>query len=80
MMEDTLQTLDLLGLRCPVPVLKANEEINRLAPGQTIELIADDPACLRDIPAWVKHSGHKLLKFCKDGDRLQFLIQKEGGE
>ena len=79
-MEDILQTLDLLGLRCPVPVLKANEGINRLAPGQTIEIIADDPACLRDIPAWVKNSGHKLLKFYKDGEKLQFLIQKEEGK
>ncbi len=79
-MEDTLQTLDLLGLRCPIPVLKANEEINRLAPGQIIELIADDPACLRDIPAWVKNAGHKLLKFHRDEEKLHFLIQKERGE
>ena len=54
-------TLDCIGLYCTVPVIKAKEAIDRLAPGQVLEMLADDPAARADMKAWAKRTGHDLL-------------------
>jgi len=70
------QTLDCIGLFCPEPVFRARLELDKLAVGQVLEIIADDPAAETDIPALVKRTGHKLLKTWKKGNQIHFLIEK----
>ncbi len=45
-------TLDALGLRCPEPVMMVRKTVRNMQPGETLLIIADDPATTRDIP-WV---------------------------
>ncbi len=68
--------LDCLGLYCPEPVFRTRQEIDKLAVGQVLEVIADDPAAEEDIKRLVKRLGHKLLQLRKEKDRLHFSIQK----
>lgn len=42
-----------------------------------MEGIADDPDSLQDLPAWCKSSGHKLLRFQREGESYKFYIRKE---
>ena len=53
-------TLDARGLKCPIPVIR----LARLAAvghhGDTIEVLADDPAARTDIPAWARLTGHEV--------------------
>ena len=68
--------LDCLGLFCPEPVFRTRKEIDQLAVGKVLELIADDPAAEEDIPRLVKNLGLELLKMFKEDDEIHFLIKK----
>ena len=71
------QILDCIGLYCPTPVLKTRQEMNKLAIGEILEILADDPAAEEDLKAWAKRTGQKILKIEKTNDGMRFLIQKE---
>lgn len=71
------RTLDCIGLICPLPVLKASKEIDQLAPGQILEVLADDPAADADFRAWAKRTGHELLAVEERSEGKRFLIQKK---
>jgi len=78
MTEEPDKTVDCIGLYCPMPLLRAREEIDTLEEGQVLELIADDPAAEEDIQRFAKRTGNEILKMEKDGDNLKFLIKKKG--
>ena len=40
--------LNLTGMKCPIPVLKARRQINRMAPRSVLKVTADDPAASLD--------------------------------
>ena len=46
------KTLDTLGLRCPEPVMLVRKTVRNMAEGETLLIIADDPATTRDIPGF----------------------------
>ncbi len=68
--------LDCLGLYCPEPVFRTRQEIDKLAVGQVLEVVADDPAAEEDIKRLVKRLGHQLLEVRKENNRFHFLIKK----
>ena len=70
------QELDCLGLYCPEAVFRTRQELYKLAVGQVLKVIADDPAAEEDIKRLVKRLGHQLLKLRKDGDQFHFSIKK----
>ena len=70
------QKLDCLGLYCPEPVFRTRQEIDKLAVGQVLEVIADDPAAEEDIKRLVKRLGQRLLELRKEDDRFHFFIKK----
>ena len=45
-------TLDALGKKCPIPIIMLADKIREVPVGQTIEVLADDPAAKTDLPAW----------------------------
>jgi len=71
------QTLDCIGLYCPTPVLKTRQEMDKLAVGEILEVLADDPAAEEDLKAWAKRAGQKIIEIKKTDDGMRFLIQKE---
>ena len=56
-----LETIDARGLLCPLPVIRTQDTIRRLAPGTVLEVLATDVGTLQDIPAWCRVHGHELL-------------------
>lgn len=68
-------TLDVLGLKCPQPVLKVAIKAKELAPGDILEVLADCPSFPKDIEAWCAKTG-KVLLFCADeGGKFKAQIQ-----
>ncbi|CAM3702218.1 sulfurtransferase TusA [Rheinheimera salexigens] len=55
------KTLDALGMRCPEPVMMIRLTIRNMQSGQSLLIIADDPATTRDIPAFCRFMDHQLL-------------------
>ncbi|MCC5856105.1 MAG: sulfurtransferase TusA [Idiomarina sp.] len=68
--------LDTLGLRCPEPVMLVRGKMRLMAEGETLLVIADDPATTRDIEAYCRFMDHELLSALTDKPPYQYLIQK----
>jgi TusA-related sulfurtransferase len=49
--------LDCLGLYCPEPVFRTRLELDEMGVGETLEVVADDPAAESDIHSLVKRLG-----------------------
>ena len=69
-------TLDCIGLYCPAPVLNTRQEMDKLAIGEALEVLADDPAAEEDLKAWAKRTGQKILEIEKTNEGMRFLIKK----
>ena len=57
--------IDLLGLKCPLPVLKANKLIKEHKKGDIIELLVDDIAAPNDFKIYCETKSYKLLSIKK---------------
>jgi TusA-related sulfurtransferase len=76
-MSDTpAATLDAQGLSCPLPVVKARLEMEKLGSGDVLQVFATDPGSVSDFANWSKMSGHDLLSSEQDGDVYTYLIRK----
>jgi TusA-related sulfurtransferase len=53
--------LDARGLSCPLPLLKAKLELNRLSSGAVLKVTATDAGSQRDFRTFAKLAGHALL-------------------
>ena len=71
-------TLDLIGLRCPWPALKARHALRRMAAGDRLEVLCSDPLAAIDIPNMVRETGDRLADTSQEGGRLVFVIEKAG--
>lgn len=52
--------LDVTGLLCPIPVLRARRLLDNLNAGEILIVTASDPASVQDMPAFCKMTGHIL--------------------
>jgi tRNA 2-thiouridine synthesizing protein A len=75
-MSDT--TLDLRGLKCPLPALRARKALTRLGAGDALVLECTDPLAEIDIPNLVRETGDALESTERAGDVIVFRIRKAG--
>jgi len=68
--------LDCKGLNCPLPIVNIGRALKKMEVGQSIEVIADDPAFEYDVLAYVKHLNHTLVTIEK-GEITKVVIRKE---
>ena len=71
-------TLDLKGLACPLPVLRANKAMRGLAPGDELEVLATDLAAPADFRSYCKTAGHELVASLEQDGVFSFLLRKAG--
>ena len=64
--------IDLLGLKCPIPVLKANKIIKEYKKGDIIEFLVDDIAAPNDFKVYFETKNYKLLSI----DELKYITIK----
>jgi tRNA 2-thiouridine synthesizing protein A len=77
-MEETSTLLDVRGMTCPLPVLKANKALRSLAPGATLTVLATDPAAVKDFAAYAEETGHALLSStAEEGGVLRFVLRRK---
>ena len=55
------QSIDSRGLNCPIPVMKAKNDIKALIASQMLEVFSSDPASLRDMDAMYRSTRNILL-------------------
>ena len=53
-MTEPAVVIDVVGQRCPLPVIELAKRIADVPVGAVVEVISDDPAAATDIPAWCR--------------------------
>ena len=53
--------LDCRGQVCPMPVITLAKAVADLEVGDTVALLADDPAAAVDVPAWCRMKGQEYV-------------------
>ncbi|MDJ0389032.1 sulfurtransferase TusA family protein [Roseomonas sp. E05] len=69
-------TLDVQGLTCPLPVLKANKVLRGLPPGARLTVLATDPASVKDFQAYSRETGHALVSFSEVAGLYRFTLRR----
>jgi TusA-related sulfurtransferase len=69
--------LDVRGLNCPLPILKAKKTLAELSSGQVLRILATDPGSTRDFQAFARQTGHELLEQTQQQDEFVHLLRKK---
>lgn len=76
-MSEQPEVLDSQGLYCPEPIMMLHAKIDEIAAGQTLLLLASDPATKRDVPKFCQFLGHELVSVSEDAMVFSYLIRKK---
>ena len=68
--------LDASGLNCPLPLLKAKMELNRMASGAILKVIATDAGSKRDFRTFARLAGHTLLREEDEAGVYRYWLKK----
>lgn len=68
--------LDASGLNCPLPLLKAKMELNKLHSGAVLKVIATDAGSQRDFRTFAKLAGHALLREEGEAGVYRYWLKK----
>lgn len=69
--------LDVKGLACPLPVLRAGKALKALDPGEELEVLATDPGSVKDFDAFCETTGHGLVEADEAYGVFRFVIRKK---
>lgn len=70
-------TLDLTGMKCPVPIVRLNTEVRQIDTGAQLEALSDDPAFELDVKAWCRRTGHELVSMDCAGGVIKARIRRK---
>jgi tRNA 2-thiouridine synthesizing protein A len=71
------QTLDCVGLYCPMPIYKTAQKIKELKPGEVLEIVADDKGIKQDMPAWCRTTGNECLGIEEKDGEFNIFVKKK---
>ena len=72
------QTVDCVGLYCPMPIVKTSQAIKGMTAGQVLEVIADDAGIKSDMPAWCDKTGNECLGIEEGEGEIKVYVRKTG--
>ena len=68
--------LNCLGEACPVPLIKAQKEMESMAVGDVLVLHIDHSCAMKNIPDWAREAGHAVeIEEIDDGE-WDIIIEK----
>lgn len=68
--------LDVKGLTCPMPVLRANRTLRGLPAGSRLRVLCTDRASIKDFQIYCQESGHALVSWSENSGVFHFVIRK----
>jgi TusA-related sulfurtransferase len=68
--------LNLVGLKCPMPIVELNRAMRELGNGDEIQVTANDPAFPLDVEAWCRRTGQSLLDLRQQEEKYVALLRK----
>lgn len=70
----SITVLDVKGLNCPLPILRAKKAMKDVAVGATLQVVATDPGSVKDFDAFCRQTGNELAGMQEDGGVYTFSI------
>ncbi|MCX6639799.1 MAG: sulfurtransferase TusA family protein [bacterium] len=75
---DTTDSLDTVGLLCPIPVIRTAEKVRSMPPGSVLEILASDSGIEPDLRSWCKSHHHEFLECIKEGELFRVFLRVKG--
>ncbi len=69
------EILDARRLLCPLPVIRTQDRVKNMLPGQQLEVVCTDPGVMQDIPAWCRINGHQVLETTAEEGEYIVILQ-----
>lgn len=69
------QLLDVKGLNCPLPILKAKKALKAVPVGGTLEVHSTDAGSVADFAAFCRTTGNELVESTTEDGVYKFLIK-----
>lgn len=71
--------VDARNLLCPMPVIRVQNAMESIRPGEEIEVRCTDPGAMSDVPAWCRVHGHEVLEVAGDDEGREIRITIRAG-
>jgi len=68
--------LDLLGVSCPMNFVRAKLAIEKIGPGERLEILLDDGEPIVNVSRSLKDEGHRVLKVEPENGHFRLLVKK----
>lgn len=68
--------VDACGMQCPGPVLKLKKEMEKLLPGQRLEITATDAGFSRDAESWCRMTGNRIVEVSSHAGKYKVVVEK----
>jgi tRNA 2-thiouridine synthesizing protein A len=69
--------IDVKGLQCPLPLLRAKQTLGDMGPGQVLKVVATDSTTKLSFMSYLNKSGDELLKMKEYGEEIHHYIRKK---
>ena len=69
------EVLDVKGMNCPLPILKAKKKLNSMEANATLQVLATDPGAVADFEAFCRTTGNTMVESSEDAGVFAFVIQ-----
>jgi tRNA 2-thiouridine synthesizing protein A len=74
--DEADETLDLRGLKCPLPALYVKRALMRSESGKVVCVVADDPLAHIDIPHMCREEAIEVMALARDGDLVRLRLRR----
>ena len=71
------EPLDLKGLKCPLPVLRAKKALKGMTPGALLEVLATDPGSVKDFHAFCETTGDEMVSWSEADGVYSYKLRKK---
>ncbi len=71
-----MHKLDARGRVCPLPLFYTKKEIEKLNPGEELEVLTDDAVAKNTIPQWSREHGHEVLALEELENCCRIVVRK----
>ncbi len=75
--QEDIPVYDLRGLKCPLPVLKTRNRLEKMQSGALLWVETTDPLSGIDMPHFCTQEGHDLMTQKREGTLHRFLIRRK---
>lgn len=69
-------TLDCFGEACPIPLVKTQKQMEKMAIGDVVIVQIDHSCAMKNVPEWARKEGHNVeIEEIGDGE-WEIIIEK----